>query len=106
MAYVYVTLRTAACIYAQEKGPGDAQEAFPSLFFPGPHEDENADSWISVSLWPQSGQVAWSLSSLRIQRYSKTFPHFLHLNSCIGTALTPLVPEKSLLRTSFSLIKK
>jgi hypothetical protein len=44
-------------------------------------QDENVDSNFSVLLSPHEGQATPSLSALRKHKNSKTFPHFLHLNS-------------------------
>jgi len=49
--------------------------------------EENVESNVSVSAWPQDGQSTCSFSLVRKHRYSKMSPQRLHLNSYIGTVI-------------------
>ena len=64
---------------------GAQDDAASPLPAPDPDEpEEKTDRSFSVSFSPQDGQFTRLSSSLRKQRCSKTFPHFLHLNSYMG----------------------
>jgi len=93
--YLHMAQRTAACQCAQENPPEDPHEGahedgndVSTYSWPEEDMDENVDSSFSPLLSPQAGQGAL-ISSLLNCRYSKTLPHFLHLNSYIGICSSP-----------------
>ena len=70
--------------HAQEnplEGEHEDDAMFPPLWALPAFVEEKADSNTSVFLCPHNGQLASSLSLLLMHKYSKTLPHFLHLNS-------------------------
>jgi hypothetical protein len=69
---------------AQENLPELEQDEERAEPFPFPEdepESEKVEIRGSTSLFPHERQTTLSLSPLERQRDSKTFPHFLHLNS-------------------------
>jgi len=67
---------------AQEKPLDGEQDDAPAILPDELEEpDENVDISFSDFTLPHEGHFTCFSSSLRIHRYSKVFPQFLHLNS-------------------------
>lgn len=62
-------------------GEQDDEGASPPRPRPDDDEEENVDRTLSLLFSPHEGQGAVSSSPLRKHSCSKTFPHFVHLNS-------------------------
>jgi len=82
-----INLFTATCGFKdqrQEKpldGEQDEEGVAEVAPLPVDPPQQKVESRTSVSQLPQDGQETWSLSSLRMHRYSKTLSQLLHLNS-------------------------